>query len=153
MNNNDDTDQPRWVPVLAIGGETTPKQRARNYALYQRLKDGDGTSDYKAAGLSGFVFEVPSSSVTFGGNTVDGKPGALTFRLDKESDCFRRLLHVITDHFDTKCDADDEVERLRSGLDAVYARLAEISAKRAGTLGGDIEHVLNDINALLAGGK
>jgi hypothetical protein len=62
--------------------------------------------------------------VTRGG--IGGNPPCYTFRIDKGSECFRRLLNVIADHFDTKCDADDEVERLR-------ARVAELEAKLAGS--------------------
>jgi hypothetical protein len=122
-----DTGEPspdaRWVPVLVLGGEATMPQRQRNRALYKRLENGDGTGNFRSSGLAGFVYEVPVDVVTRGG--IGGRPPCYTFRIDKNSECFRRLLNVIADHFDTKCDADDEVERLR-------ARVAELEAQIAG---------------------
>lgn len=114
----DDAPDAIWIPTLRLGGEATTRQRQRNFALYKRLESGDGSGDFRSIGLSSFVFEVSlvDTSRAIGGKTIDGKPGALTFRLDKDSDCFRRLLHVISDHFDTRCDADDEVARLRAVL-------------------------------------
>ena len=111
----------RWVPVLAIGGEATAQQRQRNRALYNRLRDGDGTGSFRSSGLAGFVYEVPVDVVTRGG--IGGNPPCYTFRIDKDSECFRRLLHVISDHFDSKCDADDEVARLRERVTELEARL------------------------------
>jgi hypothetical protein len=107
----------RYVPALTLGGEATVKQRARNFALYKRLENGDGTGDYKSSGLAGFVYEVPVDVVTRGG--IGGRPPCYSFRIDKDSECFRRLLHVISDHFDAKCDADDEAARLRAALQAI----------------------------------
>lgn len=116
-----DTGEPsataRWVPVLEIGGEATLLQRARNAALYRRLRDGDGTGDFKSSGLAGFVYEVPIERLRF-----SPKGDSFSFRLEETDECFTRLLHVISDHFDTKCDADDEVTRLR-------ARVAELEAQ------------------------
>jgi hypothetical protein len=109
---SDETDNMHYAPAIAIGGDATIKQRQRNAALYRRLRDGDGTGDFKSSGLASFTFEVPFASCSYGGN-----PPSITFRLDKASDCLQRLLHVISDHFDTRCDADDEVERLRAALD------------------------------------
>lgn len=49
----------QYVLALSIGGEATPTQRVRNSALYQRLKDGDGTGNFQSSGLSDFVYDVP----------------------------------------------------------------------------------------------
>lgn len=123
MTELDDT--PRWVPVLTIGGETTPEQRARNFALYQRLKDGfDDPRGFRDRGLSSFVYDVPIERLSLG-------PGAqsFSFRLDKEDECFRRLLRVITNYFDERCDADDEVARLRARVAELEAQLATKEAQ------------------------
>jgi hypothetical protein len=145
MSETSDTKETKWIPALVIGGETTPKQRQRNFALYQRLREGDGSGEYRASGLSGLTFEVPAGHCVHAG----GNPPRFSFRLDKESDCFNRLLHVIADHFDTKCDADDEVERLRAGLDLLYENLRRFGATGHGKFGGEIERQLNIINSLL----
>ena len=119
-----DAEEPtaRWVQAIVIGGGTTVTQRQRNFALYQRLKDGYGDRrEFDTSGLSGFVYDVPIEQLRIG---PSGK--SFSFRLDKDGECFARLLHAITDHFDTKCDADDEVERLR-------ARVAELEAKLGAT--------------------
>ena len=84
------------------------EQRHRNHALYLRLKDGDGTGNFRTNGLSGFVFEVPVTDCSYGGN-----PPHFTFRLSKDSECFRRLLRVISDHFDSRCVSDDKLELSR----------------------------------------
>lgn len=112
----------RWVPALVIESKATPQQRARNFALYQRLRDGQVSprNGIQENGLSGFVYDVPIERLSIG-------PGgrSFSFRLQKDDECFRRLLSVISDHFDTKCDADDEVEHLR-------ARVAELEARIGG---------------------
>lgn len=122
-----DTGEPspgaRWVPAIVIGGEATIPQRQRNFALYQRLRDGfvdQSRGGLNRGGLSGFVYDVPIERLSIG---PGGK--SFSFRLSKDDECFPRLLHVIADHFDTKCDADDEVERLR-------ARVAELEMQVAG---------------------
>src|SRR4051812_24083017 len=98
----------RWVPAIEFSGEATIPQRMRNFALYRRLRDGfidDRSGGLARSGLSGFVYDVPIERLSFGPN---GK--TFSFRLDKSDECFMRLLHVIADHFDAKCAADDEVE-------------------------------------------
>lgn len=115
-------DTAHWIPAIVIGGEATIPQRQRNFALYQRLRDGfidERMGGLARSGLSGFVFDVPIERLSVG-------PGAksFSFRLDKDDECFRRLLHVIADHFDSRCDADDEVDRLR-------ARVAELEVQLA----------------------
>lgn len=109
-----------WVSALRIGGGTTPAQQRRNFALYQRLKDGEGTGDFRTSGLAGFVYDVPIERMRI---APDGS--SFSFRLDRNDECLRRLLSVVVDHLDTRCDADDEVERLR-------ARVAELEARQGG---------------------
>lgn len=82
--------QGQYVPAIVIGGQATVEQRARNFAFYQRLK----------AELHRFQFER----------------GGETFLLDPESDCYRRLVAAVVSLCDLKCDADDEVARLRGVL-------------------------------------
>ena len=108
---DDDAKETRWVHALTLGGETTPQQRARNSALHQRLKDGFAGCRGSEGGLSQFIYDVPIERLQMG-------PGGRTFsfRLEKTDECFHRLLNVIADHFDERCDADDEVERLRAEI-------------------------------------
>lgn len=112
---SDETDDTRgtWVPALVIQSPATPKQRARNYALYARLRDGtppeQRTGSRDGVGLHVFVFEVPIERCSIEMRTV-------TFRLDKSDECYRRLLSYISDHFPTKCDADHSVDELRKML-------------------------------------
>lgn len=118
-----DTGEPspdaRWVPTITIGGDATIPQRMRNSALYRRLRDGFVDGGLARSGLSGFVYDVPIERLSFG-------PGGKTFsfRLDKSDECFMRLLNVIADHFDAKCAADDEVERLTARIAELEARIA-----------------------------
>ena len=99
-----ETKESKWVYALTLGGETTPQQRARNRALYQRLRDGfDDPSGFRDNGLSMFVYDVPIERLSLG---PAGE--SFSFRLDKNDECFYRLLHVIADYFDERCDADDE---------------------------------------------
>ena len=135
---SDEIDNMRYVPAIAIGGEATIKQRQRNAALYRRLRDGDGTGDFKSSGLASFTFEVPFASCSYGGS-----PPSITFRLDKDSDCFRRLLHVISDHFDTKCDADDEVERLTAVAEAADYYVAAGGAREASDAALDLQMAIH----------
>jgi hypothetical protein len=119
---SNDTGEPgpnaRWVPTITLGGECTLKQRQRNFAIYQRLKDGDHRpSSRSSTGLAGFVYDVPIERMRI---APDGK--SFSFRLQKDDECLYRLIHVVTDHFDESCDADDEVERLK-------ARIAELEAQ------------------------
>lgn len=113
-----DTGTAHWVPALVIGGETTDRQRQRNRETLQRLRDGDGRGMLRGSGLAGFVFDEPIERLSVG-------PGGKTFsfRLDKGCESFRRLLSVIADHFPDRCDADDEVERLRARVAELEARL------------------------------
>jgi hypothetical protein len=110
-------DDRQWVHALTLGGETSPAQRARNFTLYLCLKDGD-PSDYRARGLDKFVYVVPAEQARVTGND-------LTFMLRPTDECYARLLHVIADHFDTKCDADDEVIRLRARVAELERQLSE----------------------------
>ncbi len=114
------TTETRWVPALVIEGKTTAQQRARNYAFYERLRDGV-PGDYHQSGLKQFVFEVPVSACTMG-----GKPPMFTFRLDPDSECYRRLVQYIVAHTDEKCDADDEVLRLRARVAELEQQLATL---------------------------
>ena len=107
-----------WVPILTIGGECTIPQRQRNSALYLRLKNGDESGDFRSAGLFGFVYDVPIERLHL---SPDGK--SFSFRLEKQDECFDRLLHAITDHFDVRCEADDENERLRARVAELEGRL------------------------------
>ena len=109
----------RWVPPLNIGPAASPPQRQRNFALYQRLRDGDPTGGIRRSGLAGFVFEIPPERMRV------MPDGSFAYRLDRNDECFRRLLSVVADHFDLQCDADDERERLR-------ARVAELEARQGG---------------------
>lgn len=111
----------RWVPALVIESKTTPQQRERNRALYLRLRDGQISprTGVQEVGLSSFVYDVPIERLSVG---PAGK--SFSFRLDKSDECFRRLLSVISDHFDERCDADDEVERLRARVVELEARIA-----------------------------
>lgn len=123
-----ETDEPRgeWKPTLVIESPCTPKQRARNYALYSRLYYGvppeERTGESREGiGLHVFQFSVPLADCSIGG------PGPeVSFRLKPDGECLRRLCSYITDHFDTKCDADDEVERLTAENAALRAELAEV---------------------------
>jgi hypothetical protein len=108
----------RWVPAITFGGEATVAQRQRNFALHQRLKDGDGTGNLRGSGLAGFVFDVPAERMRIAPNGE-----SFSFRLDKSDECFQRLLNVIADHFDVTCDADEEVERLRARTVELETRL------------------------------
>lgn len=110
MSEDQENTKPTWVHALTLGSETTPAQRQRNFALHQRLKEGDPADD-RAHGLSHFIFDVP-----IGRMSMSPRGDTFSFRLDKSDECFSRLLHVIADHFDTRCDADDEVARLRALL-------------------------------------
>lgn len=115
---SDPSPDERWVPAISIGGEATIAQRQRNFALYKRLRDGfvdERAGNLARSGLSGFVYDVPIERLSIGplGNSF-------SFRLKPEDECFQRLLHVIADHFDSKCDADDEVERLHAGIRALH---------------------------------
>lgn len=117
---NDDGTSTQYVPVLTIGGEATVSQRSRNFALYRRLKDGDGTGNYKSSGLAGFVYDVPIERLRL---SPDGK--TFSFLLDKSDECFARLLHVISDHFDTKCEADAQLIHLRRENSEIRRSLIE----------------------------
>ena len=66
-----------------------------------------------------FVYDVPIERLSLG---PAGE--SFSFRLDKNDECFYRLLHVITDYFDERCDADDEVERLRAEVTELRQRLS-----------------------------
>lgn len=116
----------KWVPALVLESNTTPRQRARNYALYLRLRDGIPTGERKSSrdgvGLHVFGFEIPTSSVTAG---FRGDEHTLSFRLDKDGECYRRLLSYITDHFFDDCDADVEADRLRAECERLRAIAAE----------------------------
>ena len=123
----------RWVPVLLLESNTTPTQRARNYALYLRLRDGIPVDERKTSrdgvGLHLFQFEVPIRSCTYWDGA--GEPSYM-FRLDKDGECYRRLLSYITDHFPDDCDADTEVERLRAiARDAIEIGQRHTRALRA----------------------
>lgn len=112
----------RWVPALVLESQATPEQSARNYKLYTRLRDGtpvaERTGSRDGVGLHVFVFEVPLVDCQIYRDEI-------TFRLGKESECYRRLLSYISDHFDTKCDADDEVKRLRAEVQMLRERLSD----------------------------
>lgn len=120
-----------WVPAITLEAQATPEQRARNYALYLRLRDGTpeaerlGTRD--GVGLHVFTFEVPAADCAMD-NSYSQKAGGMvphwSFRLDRDSECYRRLLSYISDHFDTKCDADEEVVRLRAEVADLRERLS-----------------------------
>lgn len=88
MADEQDTEGMAYYPALVIGGNTTPEQRAKNWKLYKRLEEG----------LRAFVYEVPISRMSLGPH------GEASFRIDPGSDCYRRLLHVIADHFDDGTD-------------------------------------------------
>lgn len=110
----------QYVFALSIGGEASPTQRVRNYVLYQRLKDGDGTENFQSSGLSAFVYDVPIERLRL---SPDGK--TFSFRLDKSDERFARLLHVISDRFDTKCESDDELIQLRRENSEIRRSLIE----------------------------
>lgn len=112
-----------WVPALVIGGETTPQQRQRNFALYQRLRDGAIGVRGGAGGLSGFVYDVPIERLSLA-------PGAasFSFRLAKDDECFRRLLSVVTDHFPSECEVDDENAKLREQVACLQARVNDLES-------------------------
>lgn len=134
------TDETRghYVKALVIESPTTPKQRARNYALYLRLRDGtpveerSGTRD--GVGLNVFGFEVPLASMSMGSSST-GEP-SMSFRLDKNGECYRRLLSYISDHFPYSCDADDEVAALTAERDAAVADMEAAEQRMAGVLDG-----------------
>jgi hypothetical protein len=112
MSDSDET-RGTYVKALVFEAEATPQQRNRNYAFYLRIRDGvDG--DHRQSGLKSFVFEVPVDSCSGVGNswTKEGMKPHFSFRLDPESDCYRRLCSYIVGHTDAKCDADDEAEKL-----------------------------------------
>lgn len=107
----------RWVPVLVLGGQTTPEQRARNCDLYKRIRDG--VPEAEREGLRGgplhhFVFDVPMDTVRMGPVSGASPRGSVSFRLDPDGECYRRLLSCIADNFHTSCDADAEVARIRA---------------------------------------
>lgn len=114
-----DTGEPspsaRGVPALVIESATrvTPQQRARNIAAYNRLKDGQISPRHggQESGLSGFVYDVPIERLSI---APSGK--TFSFRLQKDDECFWRLLSVISDHFDGFCDADDQVDKMQATL-------------------------------------
>lgn len=115
-------DEPRgqYYPALTLESPTTPKQRARNYALYLRLRDGtpqeERTGTRDGVGLHVFQFEIPTASCH--ASSIGGEP-TLSFSLARDGECYRRLLSYISDHFPNGCDADDEVERLTKDRDAL----------------------------------
>lgn len=123
MSDKDETDGMRYVPAFTIGGEATVAQRQRNAALYRALRDGDGTGDFKSSGLAGFVYDLPIERLSIG-------PGgqSFSFRMQKTDECFTRLLHVIADHFPSKCDADDRVLELEKRVAELALTVAEASA-------------------------
>lgn len=112
----------RYIPAFTLGGDATPTQRVRNSVLYRRLKDGDPSdvSMRGASGLSGFVYDVPIQRLR-----LSPRGDSFSFRLEKDDECFYRLLNVICDHFESKCDADDEVDLLREKVARLERLLAE----------------------------
>lgn len=98
-----------YVPALVIESRVTPEQRERNYALYSRLYHGvppekrTGESR-EGIGLHMFQFSVPIEDVSIGMREV-------SFRLNPESECLRRLCSYISDHFDSSCAADADHAR------------------------------------------
>jgi hypothetical protein len=109
-----------WVPVLVLDSGVTVQQRGRNRDIYQRLRNG--VPEEERCGLRGgplhhMVFEIPVGSVSF------GPYGTISFRLDPDGDCFRRLLSCITDALPLRCAADDEVAALK-------AEIARLKAER-----------------------
>lgn len=109
----DETDGMRYVPAITIGGDATISQRQRNAALHRALCDGDGTGDFRSSGLAGFVYDLPIERLSIG---TGGR--SFSFRMERTDECFMRLLNVIAGHYPSRCDADDEVIRLRALLAA-----------------------------------
>jgi hypothetical protein len=107
-----------WVHALTIGGETSPEQRQRNLTVYQRLKDGALDVRGNSNGLSAFCYDVPIERLRMG---PGGK--SFSFVLNKNDECFARLLNVIADHFDSKCDADDKVALLEEKIRALSVEI------------------------------
>lgn len=106
----------KWVPALVIGGQATPRQRKRNFAFYERIRDGV-PNDYHQGGLKQFVFEVPAESCELGpASPSNGGRSHFTFRLDPSSDCYRRLVSYVVGHTASDCDADHSVDQLRKML-------------------------------------
>ena len=87
----------------------TEKQRRRNIEHYNRIKED----------LHEFVFEDPE---------VPGR----SFRLDKDSECYARLVKCITNYFPDDCDADAEVERLKNPQTMAMALYTSITHGRFG---------------------
>ena len=113
---NDTEPHGEWVPALRIESTTTPRQRARNFAFYERIRDGV-PGDFRQSGLKSFVFEVPSDRCEVGpASPSNGHRTHFSFRLDPESDCYRRLVSYIVGHTASDCDADHSVDQLRRML-------------------------------------
>lgn len=117
-----------WVPALVLESPVTPQQRARNFAFYQRIRDGV-EGDYRQGGLKQFVFEVPLDSCSVGpASPSNGHRSHVTFRIDPASDCYRRLVSYIVGHTDVKCDADDRVEYLTKRVEQLLGKLDKACA-------------------------
>lgn len=110
MATDDETASMEYRPAIVLGGTATPKQRQRNLAFYQRIRDGV-PGDFRQGGLKQFVFEVPVTDCSIG-----GVPSVFSFRLKPESDCYRRLVSYIVGHTASDCEADHSVDELRKML-------------------------------------
>lgn len=112
----------QWVSALRIGVGVTPTQRARNYVLYKRIRDGAPEEErhgMRGGPLHEFVYVVPLS-----GCTVDALGTELTFRLDRRSETYDRLCRSITDCFPNSDPVDAIAAQLRDALLEVLASSA-----------------------------